>query len=166
MITAYVFLSKFNEGPGGDTNRYYKVRGLYTDKDQIMEIASSTKTNMFTKEEEIFQLVNIYEKEAEIPDIIQRRIYPDAGSDRKLPLPILSKKENQVFAVILNDDGAEGRGPEYFGALTTDILLANKIAWGNGVCGSNADVIVLTLNKSMRNDIRLIRTRKGEVKNW
>ncbi len=164
MIPVYVFLSKFEVGPGSSTDRYYKIIGLYTDKDQIMEIAHLT--NIFATEEEVIHPVYIYEKEMELPEILLKQIYPDAGGDRKLILPVLSKKEDQVFAVILNADRTEGRGPEYLGALTSDPFLANKIAWGNGVCGSNADVKVLTLNKAMRYDLRLMRTKAGELITW
>lgn len=140
-----------------------KVMALYTDKEELMNLAHPD--NMFATEEETLVPLHVYESEEELPEEIRKRIQTDT-SDSHVPVETSIKEEGVVYAVLPNTDSTEGRGFNFIWALVTDPVLAHKIANGNGPGGGDAEVIRIPLNKfplDLKTGVTIRRDVKGEL---
>lgn len=161
--TAYAYIQE-ERGTRTYNGLIDEVAALYTDKEELMNLARLN--NMFATEEETFVPLHVYEKEEDLPEEIRRRIRPNYGSDKKLPMEVLQKEDGVVYAVLPNTDSTEGAGHKFIWVLVTDPLLANKIAWGNGASGSHAEVIAIPLNKfplNLRTGVNIRRGAHGDL---
>lgn len=147
-------------------NQIDGVMALFTDTKEPMALARLD--NMFATEEEAIVPLHLYEREEDLPEEIRKRIRSDYGSERLLPMAILQKKEGMVYAVLPNTDSTEGGGYQFIWTLVTDPLLASRIAWGNGVSGSHAEVVgiplnTFPLNEELRTDLNIRRGEAGKL---
>jgi len=110
------------------------------------EIVTLTKP---LPEENVIVPLHVYEREEDLPEAIRKQIHSQ-NQEHGPSLPTFEKKEGVVYAILPNTEVTEGKGENFIWALVTDPELANKIAWGNGVSGSNPYVIEIPLNKPIK----------------
>lgn len=116
-----------------------KVRGVFKN---LKHLKRETGLNLDPRDG-TFVTMNVYECESDLPENIGKWVRP------RLPVP-RSKEDLSntefVYAVLQNTEMCEGDGINYIWMLTSNEALANKVAVGNGVSGSDADVVKIRLN--------------------
>lgn len=140
----------------------HPVRAIYTNKESAIKRAHIV--NQVHLKEEDFVTFEVYDEEQELPPIIAKHISPESGSNKKLPLGVFFKELGTVYAVVPNTDCTEGNGYSFLWVLTSDPILANKLAWGNGVDGSHAHVIPFFLDTEvLSTKVKIRRGIQGEL---
>ncbi len=94
--------------------------------------------------EELIKPLFVYESFDELPEEIKKEVRSTKGA------PISSEgDESMVYALLKNSDMTEGRGNNFVWIITKSLSLATVMAQGNGVSGSNCEIIPLELNKPL-----------------
>lgn len=135
------------------------VLGFYTDKEAALQ--SARLDDLFVEEEESLVPLHVYKTEEELPEAIRKHIHPIR--EERPPTPVPAAEEGAVYAIMPNTDSTEGSEYDFIWVVVSDPELAGKIAYGNGVCGSDAKIFSLPLNQLNDSKITVRRDKNNQV---
>jgi len=115
----------------------------------IEEMVLSSMPVREQRKEKIISMV-AYEKEEELTEQISSRL---TEKFYKTAPEVKDLEKNSVYGIMKNWDMTEGRGGYYIWVLTTNSRLASKLAWGNGISGSDAEIEIFSFDKDYSDGI-------------
>ena len=160
--TVYAYIKK--DKIGNRLRHTEKVLAIYTKEEDARK--SAELDDMFLSSEDVIIPLKVYERIEDLPDEIRDHIQTEAPD---VSTEVMGGKKDVIYAVMPNMDSTEGREQDFIWVLTTNSLLANQIARGNGLSGSNAKVIEIPLdrypieNNSAISHVNLRRDPKGKM---